>query len=76
MDAITSAVCASAPGRPQMTSSNPEIIMLERARPPAWNGSMRARRSASVQGIFGPPVRTWSTPICFTRRIPASSAGP
>jgi hypothetical protein len=35
MEVITSAICASAPGRPQMTSSNPEIIMLYRVRPPA-----------------------------------------
>ena len=70
---MTLAICASAPGRPQMTSSKPEIIMLQSVRPPALKRSMRARISASSQGIFGPPVSTWSTPICFTRRMPASS---
>src|SRR6266496_4890324 len=76
MEAITSAICASAPGRPQMTSSNPEIIRFHRVRPPALSCSIRARRSASLHGIFGPPVSTWSTPICFRRRIPGSSTGP
>src|SRR6185295_15182000 len=75
MEAITSAVCASAPGRPQITSSNPEIIMLHRVRPPTLNWSMRARTSASLHGIFGPPVSTWSTPICLRRRMEASSTG-
>jgi hypothetical protein len=34
---MTFSVCSSARGRPQITSSKPEIIMLQIVRPPALN---------------------------------------
>src|SRR2546422_8049578 len=59
-----------------MALGNPEIIMLPRVRPPYLRRSMMDWIWLSFHGIGGPPIRTWSTPNCFTRRMPASSRLP
>ncbi len=66
------------PGRAcrKWCSGNPPIIMFPRVKPPVLRRSMRARISVSCHGMAGPPMATWSTPNCFTRRIPASSDRP
>src|SRR6201996_5306796 len=46
--------------------------MLPTTRPPVLSLSTTACRSASCQGIFGPPIKTLLTPICFTCRIASS----
>src|SRR6185437_15797130 len=50
--------------------------MLPRVKPPAFRLSILDRMSASCQGIRGPPVSTWFTPSCLTRRMPLSSNRP
>ena len=42
IDLMTFSICASAPGRPQITSLKPEIIRLQIVSPPALNRSIRA----------------------------------
>ena len=68
------AVCSSAFGPPQITSLKPPIIMLMISMPPALKRSIRALSSSSFHGAAGSPIRTCDTPICFRRRIWASSA--
>ena len=48
--------------------------MLMISMPPALKRSRRALSSSSFHGAAGPPIRTCETPICFKRRICASSA--
>src|SRR3984885_6339536 len=50
----------------------PAIIMLPTVRPPVLSLSTVACRSASCQGILGPPMSTLFTPICLTLRIASS----
>src|SRR5690348_8734326 len=59
-----------------MAFGNPPIIKFPRVRPPALKVSMRERIRRSSQGIRGPPISTWSTPSCLTRRMPAGSSPP
>src|ERR1700733_3970713 len=48
---------------------NPAIIMLPTTNPPVLSLSTTPCRSASSQGIFGPPINTLLTPICLTIRM-------
>src|ERR1700727_42095 len=50
----------------------PTIIMLPTIKPPDLSLSTVACRSASCQGILGPPINTLLTPICLTLRIASS----
>src|ERR1051326_576723 len=50
--------------------------MLPRVSPPDLILSMMERIWLSSHGIFGPPISTWSTPSCFTRRMPPESGRP
>src|ERR1700677_4926536 len=50
----------------------PAIIMLPTVKPPVLSLSTVACRSASCQGILGPPMSTLFTPICLTCRIASS----
>src|ERR1700733_5518091 len=50
----------------------PAIIMLPTVSPPVLSLSTVACRSASCQGILGPPMSTLFTPICLTIRIDSS----
>src|ERR1700722_10552041 len=43
--------------------------MLPAFRPPVLSLSTMACKSASCHGIFGPPIKTLSTPSCLIRRI-------
>src|ERR1700733_7959761 len=43
--------------------------MLPAFRPPVLSLSTMACKSASCQGIFGPPIKTLSTPSCLICRI-------
>src|SRR6201996_2214457 len=55
-----------------MQLGKPAIIILPTVRPPVLSLSTVACRSASCQGIFGPPISTLFTPICLTIRIDSS----
>src|ERR1700734_1358810 len=55
-----------------MQLGKPAIIMFSTVRPPALSLSTVACRSASCQGILGPPMSTLFTPICLTIRIDSS----
>src|ERR1700685_2385130 len=55
-----------------MQLGKPAIIMLPTVRPPVLSLSTVACRSASCQGILGPPMSTLFTPICLTIRIDSS----
>src|ERR1700691_3385767 len=55
-----------------MQLGKPAIIMLPTVRPPVLSLSTVACRSASCQGILGPPISTLFTPSCLTCRIASS----
>src|ERR1700693_5736367 len=50
----------------------PTIIMLPTIKPPVLSLSTVACRSASCQGLLGPPINTLLTPSCLTLRIASS----